>query len=60
MDSDGNVQRTAVTSGMQLGKQIELLSGPAAGQAVVIKGFLGLAAGMAVQAVGAPQDHGGQ
>lgn len=51
IDATGKAQRTAVVSGIQLGEQIELLSGPEAGAEVVIKGFLGLAPGTQVKRV---------
>lgn len=51
IDPEGAIQRSAVVSGMQLGEDIELLSGPDAGTTVVTKGFLGLAPGMKVKGV---------
>ncbi len=53
IDAAGKAQRTAVVSGMQLGEDIELLSGPEAGTDVIIKGFLGLAPGTPVKRVAA-------
>ncbi|MEW6646767.1 MAG: efflux RND transporter periplasmic adaptor subunit [Pseudomonadota bacterium] len=51
LDADDKVQRHAVISGMQLGEDIELLSGPDAGARVVTKGFLGLLPGRKVKSV---------
>jgi len=51
--ADGKAQRSAVVSGIQLGDYVELINGPELGQAVVIKGFLGLAPGMRVSTAGA-------
>jgi len=51
IDADDKVQRNAVVSGMQLGENIELLSGPAIGTRVITKGFLGLVPGRRVKTV---------
>ncbi len=53
LDADSKAQRQAVVSGMQLGEDIELLSGPEAGSRVVTKGFLGLLPGRKVKSVSA-------
>lgn len=53
LDAENRVRRHAVVSGMQLGEDIELISGPAAGTRVVIKGFLGLLPGRRVKSVSA-------
>lgn len=53
LDTGDKVQRHAVVSGMQLGEDIELLSGPDAGARVVTKGFLGLLPGRKVKSVSA-------
>jgi membrane fusion protein (multidrug efflux system) len=50
----GKVERRAIRSGLRLADRVEILDGVAAGDSVVIKGFLGLAAGKAVRAVAAP------
>lgn len=51
IDAEGKVQRSAVVSGMQLGEDVELLSGPEVGAIVITKGFLGLTPGVTVKAV---------
>lgn len=51
LDSENKVQRHAVISGMQLGEDIELLSGPDNGARIVTKGFLGLLPGRKVKNV---------
>lgn len=51
IDAEGHAQRSAVVSGMQLGEDVELLSGPDTGSVVITKGFLGLAAGTKVKTV---------
>ncbi|WP_172600496.1 efflux RND transporter periplasmic adaptor subunit [Sulfurivermis fontis] len=53
LDADDKVQRHAVVSGMHLGEDIELLSGPDTGTRVVTKGFLGLLPGRKVKSVNA-------
>lgn len=52
IDTAGKAQRSAVVSGMQLGESVELLSGPEVESQVIVKGFLGLAPGMAVRVAG--------
>jgi len=51
IDSENRAQRSAVVSGMQLGEDVELLSGPETGSVVITKGFLGLTAGIKVKTV---------
>lgn len=55
IDAEGKAQRNAVISGMQLGEDIELLSGPEVGGHVVTKGFLGLTPGRKVKRVNRAQ-----
>lgn len=50
----GKVERRTVRTGLRLADRVEILDGLAAGDAVVTKGFLGLAAGKAVRVVGSP------
>ena len=51
LDDENKVQRHAVISGIKMGEDIELLSGPDTGQRVVTKGFLGLLPGSKVKNV---------
>lgn len=51
IDGEGKVLRSAVVSGMQLGEDVELLSGLEVGAVVITKGFLGLTPGITVKAV---------
>jgi RND family efflux transporter MFP subunit len=50
--AEGVARRVAVVSGTHLGQRVMVLDGLAEGDAVVRKGFLGLADGMAVKPVG--------
>lgn len=49
IDGAWHIHRTAVTSGLHLGEQVEIISGLKADQQVVSKGFLGLAEGSTVR-----------
>jgi membrane fusion protein (multidrug efflux system) len=51
VDADNKAQRVAVTSGLRIGEQVEIISGLSAGQRVVTKGFLSLKAGTQVKPV---------
>jgi len=51
---DGKVKRQAIVSGLRLTDRVEVIDGLKAGQVVVKKGFLGLAAGDKVKAVNQP------
>ncbi|GAB4298032.1 MAG: multidrug efflux RND transporter periplasmic adaptor subunit VmeE [Thiohalomonadaceae bacterium] len=53
LDDENRVRRHTVVSGMQLGEDIELLSGPDSGTRIVTKGFLGLLPGRKVKSVSA-------
>ena len=48
----GSVERRAVTTGQRLADRVEITAGLAAGDTVVVKGFLGLAHGKAVKPTG--------
>ncbi len=49
--ADGTVRRTGVSSGLRLADRVEIRDGLARGAQVVVKGFLGLAAGQQVKPV---------
>lgn len=49
--ADGTVRRAAVSSGLRLADRVEIRTGLARGAQVVVKGFLGLAAGQRVKPV---------
>lgn len=55
--ADGTVQRTGVASGLRLADRVEIRDGLTSGAQVVVKGFLGLAAGQRVKPV-APRSAG--
>jgi membrane fusion protein (multidrug efflux system) len=48
---DGTVQRAGIRSGLRLADRVEIRDGLARGERVVVKGFLGLAAGQKVKPV---------
>ncbi|WJW75653.1 efflux RND transporter periplasmic adaptor subunit [Thiohalobacter sp. IOR34] len=58
LDAGQRVRRQAVRTGLALGEEIELLEGLTAGQQVVIRGFLGLRDGKAVEVVTAAERQG--
>ena len=51
LNADGTVSRVPVRAGTRLGTRVEILEGLAEEQRVVVKGFLGLKHGMAVESV---------
>jgi membrane fusion protein (multidrug efflux system) len=57
-DGDGTVRRAGVASGLRLADRVEIRRGLERGAQVVVKGFLGLAAGQRVQPV-APREQKG-
>lgn len=56
--NDNTVREVAVTPGAQVKNRIEIVSGLAAGDRVVTKGFFGLKAGMTVKTISAVADDG--
>lgn len=50
-DADHKARRQAVRTGIQLARQVEILDGLSVGDMVIVRGFLGLRAGQAVQQV---------
>jgi membrane fusion protein (multidrug efflux system) len=50
-DADGTVRRAGVASGLRLADRVEIRDGLKRGAQVVVKGFLGLAAGQRVKPV---------
>jgi membrane fusion protein (multidrug efflux system) len=55
---DDTAQRSPVVLGLRVADEVEVLDGLAAGDRVVVSGFLGLANGKKVKAVGAPAQGG--
>lgn len=55
VDADGNAARRAVRSGLRIADDIEILDGLEPGEQVITRGFLGLAEGKSVDAVGSAQ-----
>jgi hypothetical protein len=53
VDKGSKVERVAVTSGLRIDEQVEIISGLHEGQQVVTKGFLSLQPGMKVKVVNA-------
>ena len=51
LDEASRAQRTAVTTGLQIGESIEIIEGVGDGERVVVRGFLGLKPGQAVRVV---------
>lgn len=54
MDDDSRAQRIAVTSGLRISEQIEIISGLEEGQRVITRGFLSLKPGKQVKPVHVP------
>lgn len=52
VDEDNEVSRRDIRTGMRLDDAVEVLDGVAAGERVVVRGFLGLRAGREVEVVG--------
>jgi membrane fusion protein (multidrug efflux system) len=51
VDAESKAQRTAVRSGLRIGREVEILEGLEAGQQVITRGLLGLSSGKKVQVV---------
>lgn len=58
-EADGTVRRTGVATGLRLADRVEIRDGLERGEPVVVKGFLGLDAGMRVKPVEPRAEHAG-